>query len=153
MYHRTCRYAEGCATIASFAPRGHGQPLYCALHKAPGDAVVYRQRCAERGCALRALFADPGARVKTHCARHRLPHQVPPPPPRRACATLLPPRAQHPQAQGRRAAVQGPGDTGAGVLVEGSGVVRGPPRRLAVERGKVVAPRRLAHAAASHELA
>lgn len=78
IYHKTCAYAEGCTTIASYAPKQHGQPMFCAMHKNAGDVVVYRQECREAGCGLRAVYADAGSSVRTRCAKHRLPHQVGP---------------------------------------------------------------------------
>ena len=76
MYHKTCAFAEGCCTIASYAPKGHPHPMFCASHKNAGDVLVYRQECRAAGCRLRAVYADAGSALKTHCPRHRLPQQV-----------------------------------------------------------------------------
>lgn len=41
MYHKTCMYAEGCSTIASFGSKSEGIPKYCAAHKNAGHVLVY----------------------------------------------------------------------------------------------------------------
>ena len=41
MYHKTCMYAEGCSTIASFGSKDEGLPKYCAAHKNAGHVLVY----------------------------------------------------------------------------------------------------------------
>jgi len=41
MYHKTCMYAEGCSTIASFGSKDEGLAKYCAAHKHAGHVLVY----------------------------------------------------------------------------------------------------------------